>query len=36
MKETYESNREETKNKNTEDLDMVKRGLIDKIEELDL
>ena len=35
MKETYDSNREETKNKNTEDLDMVKRVLIDKITELD-
>lgn len=35
MKNAFESNREETKNKNVEDLEQMKSDLIKKIEELD-
>lgn len=35
MKEAYDSSREETKNKNVEDLESMKHDLIKKIEELD-
>ena len=35
MKESYESTREETKNKNVEDLESMKHDLIKKIEDLD-
>lgn len=35
MKEQYDSSREETKNKNVEDLESMKHDLIKKIEELD-
>ena len=35
MKEAYENTREETKNKNVEDLESMKHDLIKKIEELD-
>ena len=35
MKEAYESSREETKNKNVEDLESMKHDLIKKIEDLD-
>ena len=35
MKEEYEGTREETKNKNVEDLESMKQGLIKKIEDLD-
>jgi hypothetical protein len=35
MKNAFESNREETKNKNVEDLEQMKSDLIRKIEDLD-
>lgn len=35
MKEAYDSSREETKNKNVEDLESMKHDLIKKIEDLD-
>ena len=35
MQQTFESTREETKNKNVEDLETMKQNLIKKIEELD-
>jgi len=35
MTAAFEGNREETRNKNMEDLDQMKHGLIKKIEELD-
>jgi len=35
MKEAYESTREETKNKNVEDLESMKHELIKKIDDLD-
>ena len=35
MKEAYDSTREETKNKNMEDLESMKQERINKIEQLD-
>ena len=35
MKDTYDGSREETKNKNVEDLESMKHDLIKKIEDLD-